>query len=230
MTQGSSLAVPYEILRGRTHGEVDPRDPYNRIIQDLDLAARNGRGKVEYVATFALARPIDPAKASGVLIYQVVNRGNGDVAPNAEGDIVLVSGWQGDVMPTAANQTITAPIARRADGSPVTGPVLARFVDVAAGTTTMSIRLSSMRSGPPVYPPAGLDQKTATLTMFATESPTAPRRRRRRRAGGLGLRRLPHDAVSRRARPDPHLREGRLRPGGTCSFTWSMSGIAGTPR
>lgn len=85
---------------------------------------------------------------------------------------MLVSGWQGDVMPTAANQTITAPIARRADGSPVTGPVLARFVDVAAGTTTMSIRLSSMRSGPPVYPPAGLDQKTATLTMFATESPT----------------------------------------------------------
>src|SRR4051812_41419328 len=68
--QGDSPAVPYEILRGRIHGEVDPRDSHNRIIQDLDLAPRNARGKVEYVATFALARPIDPAKASGVLIYQ----------------------------------------------------------------------------------------------------------------------------------------------------------------
>ena len=113
------------------HGEVDPRDPHNRIIQDLDLAPRNARGQVEYVATFALARPVDPAKASGVLIYQVVNRGNGDVAANADGDITLVSGWQGDVVPTAANQTITVPVARNADGSPVTGPVLARFFDVA---------------------------------------------------------------------------------------------------
>ena len=85
------------------------------------------------MATFALARPIDPAKASGVLIYQVVNRGNGDVAPNADGHIVLVSGWQGDVVPTAANQTIAVPIARHADGSPVTGPVLARFYDVPPG-------------------------------------------------------------------------------------------------
>ena len=135
--QGNGAVAPYEILRGRIHGEVDPRDPHNRIIQDLDLAPRNARGKVEYVATFALARPIDLAKASGVLIYQVVNRGNGDVAPNAEGDIVLVSGWQGDVVPTAANQTITVPVARHADGSPMTGPVLARFYDVPSGTTTV---------------------------------------------------------------------------------------------
>ena len=170
--QGSGAAGPYEIVRGRVHGEVDPRDSHNRIIQDLDLAPRNARGRVEYVATFALARPIDPAKASGVLIYQVVNRGNGDVAPNAEGDIVLVSGWQGDVVPTAANQTITVPVARHADGSPVTGPVLARFVDVPPGTTTMPVRLSSMGSGPPQYPPADLDQRTATLTMFASESPS----------------------------------------------------------
>ena len=76
---GRGAAGPYEIVRGRVYGEVDPRDPHNRIIQDLDLAPRNARGRVEYVATFALARPIDPAKASGVLIYQVVNRGNGDV-------------------------------------------------------------------------------------------------------------------------------------------------------
>jgi hypothetical protein len=54
----------------------------------------------------------------------------------------------------------------------VTGPVLARFVDVPPGTNTMPIRLSSMGSGPAAYPPADLAQKAATLTMFASESPT----------------------------------------------------------
>jgi hypothetical protein len=61
---------PYEIIRGKVHGEVDPADPRNRIIQDLELAPRNTRGRVEYVATFALAKPVDPARASGTLVYQ----------------------------------------------------------------------------------------------------------------------------------------------------------------
>jgi len=84
-------AGPYEILRGRIHGTVDPADPHNTIIQDLQLAPRDARGLVEYVATFALARPIDLSKTSGTLIYQVVNRGNGSVAASPEGHISLVS-------------------------------------------------------------------------------------------------------------------------------------------
>ena len=64
--------------QGEAHGEVDPGDRRNRIIQDLDLAPRNARGKVEYVATFALIKPADPRRFSGVLMYSVVNRGNGD--------------------------------------------------------------------------------------------------------------------------------------------------------
>src|SRR5580765_551408 len=114
--QPQGVAGAYEVIRGRIHGEVDPKDPHNRIIQDIDLAPRNARGRVEYVASFALARPVDRSKASGVLIYQVVNRGNGDATPNSDGDISLVSGWQGDVMPTGRNQTIAVPVARHADG------------------------------------------------------------------------------------------------------------------
>ena len=34
-------------------------------------------------------------------MYSVVNRGNGAAAASAEGHISLVSGWQGDVVPTA---------------------------------------------------------------------------------------------------------------------------------
>ena len=37
--QAVGAAGPYEIVRGRVHGEVDPRDPHNRIIQDLDSRA-----------------------------------------------------------------------------------------------------------------------------------------------------------------------------------------------
>jgi hypothetical protein len=169
-------AGPYEVIRGRIHGEVDPRDPHNRIVQDIDLAPRNARGRVEYVASFALARPLDRSKASGVLIYQVVNRGNGDAIPNSDGDISLVSGWQGDVAPTGRNQTITVPVARHPDGTPVTGPVLARFQNIPPSTTTVSIRLSSMGAGPPAYPPARLDDATATLTVAAGESVTGTKR------------------------------------------------------
>src|SRR6478672_4119177 len=71
--QAAGSAGPFELIRGRIHGELDPKDPHNAIIQDIDLAPRNARGRVEYVASFALARPIDRSKTSGVLIYQVVN-------------------------------------------------------------------------------------------------------------------------------------------------------------
>ncbi|HTL02713.1 MAG TPA: alpha/beta hydrolase domain-containing protein [Vicinamibacterales bacterium] len=170
--QPAGKAGPFEILRGQVHGEVDPRLPQNRIIQDLELAPRNARGNVEYVATFALAKPVNPAAASGVLVYQVVNRGNGTVTPSPDGDISLVSGWQGDVAPTAVNQTIVVPVAKNRDGSPITGPVIARFYNIAPSTSTVLIRLSSMGGGPPAYPPASLDQQMATLTMHTSETST----------------------------------------------------------
>src|SRR3954453_9282866 len=65
------LPPTYQVLRGKAHGELDPNDPRNRIIQDLPLAPRNARGRVEYVATFTLYRPVDNSKQSGVLVYEV---------------------------------------------------------------------------------------------------------------------------------------------------------------
>ena len=112
--QSFGSAGPYVNIRGRVHGELDPRDRRNRIIQDIDLAPRNARGRVDYVATFSLMMPADLSKSSGVLVYSVVNRGNGAATPGPEGHISLVSGWQGDVTPTATNQTIQVPVARNA--------------------------------------------------------------------------------------------------------------------
>src|ERR1700683_5492933 len=75
--QGQSFgeAGRYEWLRGHAYGELDPKDPLNAIITDLQFAPRNARGFVEYSATFTLAKPVDLSKASGVLLYDVANRG-----------------------------------------------------------------------------------------------------------------------------------------------------------
>ena len=145
-----------------------PADRRNRIIQDLDLAPRNQNGKVEYVATFSLMAPVDRSKASGVLMYSVVNRGNGDASAGPEGHISLVSGWQGDVPPTASNQTIRVPVAINKDGSAVTGPVLSRFSDLPPGTNTASLQIGSM--GTARYAAATLDTTKASLTFHASET------------------------------------------------------------
>jgi hypothetical protein len=166
--QSFGNAGPYENIRGRIHGEVDPKDRRNRIIQDIDLAPRNARGRVEYVATFSLMKPVDLSKSSGVLFYSVVNRGNGAASASPEGHISLVSGWQGDVTPSAQNQTIQVPVAKNRDGSAITGPVLARFADLPAGANTATIRIGSLGTG--FYPPNSLDTSKATLAFHTSET------------------------------------------------------------
>jgi len=66
----------YEKVVGRFHGELDPADPLNAVIVDLDKAPRNARGKVEYASDFYILRPVDLAKGNGALLYDVNNRGN----------------------------------------------------------------------------------------------------------------------------------------------------------
>src|SRR6478672_2980452 len=52
-------APGFEKLSGKAYGELDPADPKNALITDIQSAPRNARGKVEYVATFALVKPVD---------------------------------------------------------------------------------------------------------------------------------------------------------------------------
>jgi hypothetical protein len=164
---GATQATPpYERLSGKFYGELDPADPKNALITDIKLATRNARGKVEYVGTFSLMKPIDLSKASGVLMYTVVNRGNGTAAASPEGHISLVSGWQGDVVATATNQTIQVPRAKNPDGSSIVGPLIVRIIG-QSGTTA---RLMIPRNTPSPYPPATLDTTKATLVSAVSES------------------------------------------------------------
>lgn len=69
------LAVQYEEIRGRLFGEIDPKSPSNALIQDIDLAPLNARGRVEYISTFTLLRPLESSKNSRVLLDSIPNRG-----------------------------------------------------------------------------------------------------------------------------------------------------------
>ena len=174
--QSFGEAGPYERLTGRAFGELDPKDPLNAIITDLALAPRNARGMVEYNATFLLVRPADLAKASGVLLYEVPNRGNSALVRAAQapggladyfkrGHVVLTSGWQGDLKPRENFETLTVPVAKNPDGSSVTGPVLAEFTDMPAHTSTVPI----VEGGTARPQPASLDTSKAVLTRRASE-------------------------------------------------------------
>ena len=134
-----SPALAFETLTGHFYGELDPKDPHNAIITDLPFAPRNARGMVEYSATFALSKPVDMTKSSGVLFYSVPNRGNGAPTVHEDGRVTVVSGWQGDVIPRPGLQTLVVPIARNPDGSPITGPVEERLINAKPGTNTIDL-------------------------------------------------------------------------------------------
>jgi hypothetical protein len=173
----------YERLSGHFFGALDPADSRNDIINDLAVAPRNAHGLVEYTATFTLLRPSDPAKTSGVLWYEVPNRGNSPLNPRppadtvAAGHILVSSGWQGDLAPREGLETIAVPIARNADGSPISGPVLARLSNLPARSRTAS--LSEGFAALRYQRPATLDPSKALFTWQLSDdgatTPIAPR-------------------------------------------------------
>src|ERR1700692_969933 len=66
----------YEKLSGKVYFAVDPNNPHNKIIADIDKAPRNSQGKVEFSADLFILRPKDPSHGNGVAFFDVANRGN----------------------------------------------------------------------------------------------------------------------------------------------------------
>jgi hypothetical protein len=163
----------YQKLTGHAYGELDPKLPLNAIITDLEFAPRNARGMVEYVATVTIIKPADMAKASGVLLYFVPNRGRINLTGRGffadarkAGHVLVASGWQGDIEPADGVETLLVPVAKNPDGSSITGRVLARFSDMPAQTTSLPILRGGVAG---TADPASLDTSTATLTRRTSE-------------------------------------------------------------
>ena len=54
----------YEQIKGTARGEIDPADRRNAVITDIQFAPLNANGRVEYVTSFTIYRPVDLSKAN----------------------------------------------------------------------------------------------------------------------------------------------------------------------
>jgi hypothetical protein len=138
---------PYVKITARATIAVDPADPRNAVIADIDKAPRNGDGRVEATADVVLLRPADPLRANGTLLVDVPNRGRKlapqlfDDAPmpganiadkatdagigflHGQGYTMAWIGWQADIPSQPGQLALAAPVLRG-----VTGPARDEFV------------------------------------------------------------------------------------------------------
>lgn len=134
----------YERIDGVARFAVDPTHTANQVIVDLDKAAQNDVGRVEFLADFCILQPVDPARGSGRLLFEVANRGRRllprrlNRAPNGEavtdeidpGDGFLMRhgwtvawcGWQWDVVRGPGLVGLEAPQAME-NGQPISGKI-----------------------------------------------------------------------------------------------------------
>ena len=100
----------YVQLACTANGAVDPNDPLNGIIQDIQLAPKVN-GLVQYSMDVTILMPADLSNSNHVMLFDVPNRGNrllpgsfniggsitsaGDGFLHSQGFIMVASGWQG---------------------------------------------------------------------------------------------------------------------------------------
>jgi hypothetical protein len=168
----------YEKLRGTAYGEVDPADPRNAVITDVQLAPRNARGKVEYSMDVFILKPMDLRLGNRKVILDFNNRGdmrigvlndaplsnNPRTAAHAGtgfvmslGYSVVSNGWDFGASGTNDELTISVPIVKNPDGSSMTGPSY-EYINF---DNAKSVRYDL------TYPAATLDKSKATLTVRA---------------------------------------------------------------
>jgi hypothetical protein len=136
---------PYLKISGTFEGELVPGDR-NAVIADIGLAPRTN-GKVLYTSTFYILRPVNLGRGNNKIFYDFGNRGgkrilqwfNDGTASDdpstaahfgngflmRQGYTVAYSGWAGDVTPAPNVMSVTLPVATNANGSSITGLVVA---------------------------------------------------------------------------------------------------------
>lgn len=177
-------AGAYERVKGVVRGVLDPSDPQNAVIVNLDKAPRNADGLVEYDADLFILQPADRAKGNHKLLYEVTNRGrkfllhwvndapatsgaaindprtaedagNGFVLD--EGYTVVWSGWDPGAPTGEGLMAIRAPVATD-DGQPIVERTRDEFVFGTRGPADQTAAKLS-------YETASLDQADARLTV-----------------------------------------------------------------
>ncbi len=127
----------YEKIVGIAHFAVDPRDPRNAVIADIDKAPVNAAGKVEFSGDICILRPLNDAAANGIALVDVVNRGRktivttfdsraqadpaadadlGDAFLTRQGYTLVFVAWEFDVRRSATSMGLEVPGAPNATG------------------------------------------------------------------------------------------------------------------
>src|SRR6266700_2004210 len=175
----SGQDIPYQTLTGRAFGELNPNDPHNTIITDIQAAPRNSNDKVEYIASFFIVKPVVLSQSSGLMWHDVPNRG-GRITITSDlrnsHDVGLSSGWQGDnasATAVPANASSLAPVTPSSNEwvktpvlSGVTGRILGRIVN-RSGTNSQPL---NVMGNPIPYLPASLDTTQARLVTHTKET------------------------------------------------------------
>jgi len=131
----------YEKIVGRVYFAVDPANPHNRQIVDLDKAPRNAHGEVEFSADLYLLKPKDMAKGNQAVLFEVSNRGGrgilslvngrdgefGDGFLMRQGYTIAWVGWEFDLSSQGEHLRLSAPIAHDPGGKEIHGLVRMDF-------------------------------------------------------------------------------------------------------
>jgi hypothetical protein len=181
----------YERVVGRVFFAFDPNNPHDRQIVDLALAPRNAAGEVEAWSEFVMLRPVDPKRASGVTLLDVVNRGGmtvgvfhldaqrgaaptsaeyyGDALLLKRGLTVVMLGWQWDILPGEGPLHFHPPSL----GPSVTGLVRS---DITVDAPTTTIPLGHRVGTSQALGYAVSDTADAANVLTVRDGPTAERR------------------------------------------------------
>jgi Alpha/beta hydrolase domain len=182
-------AGAYVRIKGVARGTLDPKSLANAGIVDLDKAPTNAKGLVEYATDFDILRPKDAQRGSGILVYDVPNRGSkriftllDDVAPVdparnndpqtredaglgfllGRGYALVWSGWDPGAPKVNGNLSGDFPAVLE-NGKPITGRIRDEFHFGTRAPGDGSVRRLS-------YPAASADQPGARLAVRARES------------------------------------------------------------
>ncbi len=182
---------PYERLDGVVVMEVDPRDPLNAVIVNLNKAPRNAKGRVEFSTPFFILKPADMSRGNRKILYGVNNRGNklelarqtmgpldganqnnplsaadvGDGLLFRLGYTYVDAGWQGNVAPGNDRLIPTLPVARQPDGRPIVSKARVEYMDrhiPLSGSFTMTLGGDANFVS---YPTADMDTSHSTFTV-----------------------------------------------------------------
>jgi len=119
----------YTRINGVVYFTLDPNDPNNAAVTDIQYAPTNSDGLVEYSADFKLVIP-DDSIANGGLLYMVNNRGRGGTPPENSlqdplsglGYTYLLTGWINEITERPGGLRLHAPIVGNVQ-DPITGDV-----------------------------------------------------------------------------------------------------------